>query len=140
MNMQDSHEDETRLLAFLQDEWRRYSPAQLRRGVWVSSHEAIVCELGSERADPMAQPLQRAWWVDWDSIQPRPPQSFKVFCDYLTVGRAQEPHPIGWSSFAPFPQAPFYFVDNFRGPLDGDGWRVRVSAGGVEVLEKLWVS
>lgn len=129
---------EASLLVFVHAQWRRHSPAQLQRGVWVSAHESI--DSADPDADPLAQPLRRAWWLDWEAIRPRPAASFKVFYDHLRPRGAQAPFEIGLSAFAPFPWAPFYCLHNLRGPLDGDGWRLRVDVGGVHVLEKRWVS
>ena len=44
---------ETSLLVFVHAQWRRHSPAQLQRGVWVSAHESIGI------ADPDAGRLAR---------------------------------------------------------------------------------
>ncbi|QWP78408.1 hypothetical protein J5226_08455 [Lysobacter sp. K5869] len=130
--------DAARLLEFLHGEWRRCSPGQLRRGVWVSQHEPIAAD--AEGGSALSQPLLRAWWMDWDGIELRPALSFKLFCDHLKPRDAQTLYEIGMSNFAAFPHAPFYCVDTVRGPLDGDGWRVRVTQAAVDVLEKRWVS
>lgn len=126
------------LLEFLQNEWRRRSPGQLQRGVWISQHEPVAAD--ALEVPVLSLPLRRAWWMDWDGIEPRQALSFKRYCDYLSPRGAQAPYEIGMSNFAAFPQAPFYRIDHTRGPLDGDGWRVRVTSSAVEVLERRWVS